>query len=55
MKELLLSRNNKNLCPICNKPIDKEYATVIYNKTKLNVCKKHLKGAKNETETSPIQ
>ena len=55
MKEFLISRANKNLCPICDKPLDKEYVTVIYNEIKLNVCKNHLKGAKNETKAGPIQ
>jgi len=48
MKELLLSRNNKNLCPICNKPLDNRYIMLLYKGTKLKVCKVHVKYIREE-------
>jgi ribosome-binding protein aMBF1 (putative translation factor) len=50
MKELLLSRANKNLCPICNKPTNKDCFTVDYNGNKLNICKTHIKYGGKDAE-----
>jgi ribosome-binding protein aMBF1 (putative translation factor) len=53
MKELLLLRNSKNLCPVCNKPIDKDCVIVNYNGNQLKVCKTHIKyGEENEQKDS---
>lgn len=53
MKELLLSRALKNLCPICNKQIDQDTILVDYNNSKLKVCKIHIKyGEENEKKNS---
>ena len=43
MLNKLLQRVLKNMCPICNKPIDKESVIVDYEEAKLKVCKKHVK------------
>jgi ribosome-binding protein aMBF1 (putative translation factor) len=50
MKELLLSRVNKNFCPICNKSIDKDYVIVNYNDNQLKVCKTHIKYGGKDAE-----
>jgi len=56
MKELLLSRVQKKLCPICNKPIDKDCITIDYIETKLKVCKTHIKyGENNEKKNSSVK
>jgi ribosome-binding protein aMBF1 (putative translation factor) len=55
MKELLLSRTNKNLCPICNKPTDKDCFTVDYNGNQLKVCKTHIKYGGKDAEKNNSQ
>ena len=54
MKEILFSRAANNLCPICNKQINKEIViTACYNKTDLFVCKTHIKyGEENEKKNN---
>jgi ribosome-binding protein aMBF1 (putative translation factor) len=55
MKELILSRANKNLCPICNKPINKDCTIVNYNENKLKVCKTHIKYGGKDAEKNNIK
>lgn len=53
MKEILISRATKNICPICNKQVDKDCVLVDYNESQLKVCKIHIKyGEENEQKNN---
>ena len=56
MKEIIFSRAKNNLCPICNKPIDKDFFLIAYNGEQLKVCKNHIKyGENNEKKNSSVK